>query len=52
MLDLTGIMFSSIMMFIVIVRAIRADRQDPWFQTVKLKAKPVEARKQPWRRQK
>jgi hypothetical protein len=51
MLDLTGIMFSSIMMLIVIIRAVRADRQDPWFQTVKLQVKPVEARKQPWRRQ-
>ncbi len=35
MLDLTGIMFSSIMMLIVIVRALQLDRTQPWFQTVK-----------------
>jgi hypothetical protein len=35
MLDLTGIMFSSVMMLIVIIRALRLDRIQPWFQTVK-----------------
>jgi hypothetical protein len=50
MLDLTGILFSSVMMIIVIVRAVQLDRSQPWFQTVKFKAKPVEARNQPWRR--
>lgn len=31
MLDLTGIMFSSIMMLIAIVRAMILDRTLPWF---------------------
>ena len=32
MLDLLGIMFSSIMMLIVIWRAARRDNQSPWFE--------------------
>jgi hypothetical protein len=35
MLDLAGIMFSSVMMLVIIVRAVRLDRIQPWFQTVK-----------------
>jgi len=35
MLDLTGIMFSSVMMLIVIIRAVRLDRIQPSFQAVK-----------------
>ena len=34
MLDLTGILFSSVMMLIVIVRAVQLDRTQPWFQKV------------------
>jgi len=49
-LDLTGIMFSSIMMLIVIVRAVRADRTEAWFQTVKRREAPVEEKKSGWRR--
>ncbi len=49
MLDLTGIMFSSIMMLIVIVRAVRSDRTEAWFQTVKRREGPVEEKKG-WRR--
>ena len=33
MLDLTGIMFSSIMMLIVIVRAVQMDTMQAWFET-------------------
>lgn len=52
MLDLTGIMFSSIMMLIVIVRALKLDRTQPWFQTVKRKDAPAaEAGKRAWQRQ-
>jgi DUF1365 family protein len=40
MLDLAGIMFSSVMMLMVIVQAVRLDGIQPWFQAVKLKAKP------------
>ena len=51
MLDLTGIMFSSIMMLIVIVRALKLDSTQPWFQTVKRKdASAAEAAKHAWQR--
>lgn len=33
MLDLTGIMISSIMMLIVIVQAVQLDSRMPWFET-------------------
>lgn len=33
MLDLVGIMFSSIMMLIVMLRAVQYDRIRPWFET-------------------
>jgi hypothetical protein len=32
MLDLTGILFSSVMMILVVVRALQLDRIQPWFQ--------------------
>ena len=35
MLDLLGIMFSSIIMFLVILRAIQMDSQQPWFRSPK-----------------
>jgi len=41
MLDLAGILFSSIMMFIVIVRAVQLDRTKPWFEGVKAKVQTV-----------
>jgi hypothetical protein len=50
MLDLTGILFSSVLMLIVIVQAVRLDRVQPWFQAFKPKAKTVEDAKQSWRR--
>ncbi|MFL5282239.1 MAG: hypothetical protein ACJ8AW_14950 [Rhodopila sp.] len=40
MLDLSGILFSSIIMMLVIIRAVQLDRVQPWFQT--LKRRPVE----------
>jgi hypothetical protein len=49
MLDLTGIMFSSIMMLMVIVRAVQLDRIQPWFQTIR-KEKPGGERTHSWRR--
>nr|WP_294517402.1 hypothetical protein [uncultured Rhodopila sp.] len=39
MLDIVGILFSSVMMFVVIIRAVKLDRIQPWFQTIK----PVDA---------
>jgi hypothetical protein len=50
MLDLTGIMLSSVLMLIVIVQAVRRDRIQPWFQAFKPKPKPVEDTTQSWRR--
>jgi hypothetical protein len=51
MLDLTGIMFSSVLMLIVIVQAVRQDRIQPWFQAFKPKTKPVQdTTAQSWRR--
>lgn len=35
MLDLAGITFSSLMMLIIITRAVQLDRSRPWFQKVK-----------------
>jgi hypothetical protein len=35
MLDLLGIMFSSIIMFMVILRAIQMDNSQPWFKPPK-----------------
>jgi hypothetical protein len=49
MLDLTGIMFSSVMMLIVILRAVQLDRTQPWFQKVKRKETIVV--QTPWKRQ-
>jgi hypothetical protein len=51
MLDLTGIMFSSVMMLMVIVRAVRLDRLQPWFQAVERKEKPVDEKTRTWQRQ-
>lgn len=35
MLDLAGILFSSVMMLFIIVRAVRLDQTQPWFQTLR-----------------
>lgn len=35
MLDLFGILFSSIIMMLVIVRAVQLDKTQPWFQAVR-----------------
>jgi hypothetical protein len=51
MLDLAGILLSSMMMLIVIVRAVRMDRSQPWFQTVKPRKVPAEKEAQRWRRE-
>ncbi len=38
MLDTLGILFSSIVMMLVVVRAVRLDRAQPWFQVLKRRA--------------
>ena len=49
MLDLAGILFSSVMMLMVIVQAVRLDRVQPWFQTIARKDKPAEQQARAWR---
>jgi hypothetical protein len=51
MLDLTGIMFSSIMMLMVIIRALQLDRTQPWFQKLKRKEGSPSPEKRIWQRQ-
>jgi hypothetical protein len=50
MLDLTGILFSSVMILMVIVRAVRMDRVQPWFQRVTRDPKPKPAGQRAWQR--
>jgi hypothetical protein len=50
MLDLTGIMFSSVMMLMVIIRALRLDREQPWFQKLKRKEGAPAPEKRIWQR--
>jgi hypothetical protein len=49
MLDVAGIMFSSVMMLMIIVRSVRLDRLQPWFQAIERK-KPVGDVNRAWRR--
>jgi hypothetical protein len=51
MLDSAGILFSSLMILIVILKAIRLDRVQPWFQVVKQKTEAVTGKAKTWRRQ-
>jgi hypothetical protein len=41
MLDVAGIIFSSVMLLLVVVRAVRMDRLLPWFQVIKRKEQPA-----------
>jgi hypothetical protein len=50
MLDVAGIIFSSMMMLIVIVRAVRLDNLKPWFAPIKSSEQLITATKQGWRR--
>ena len=52
MLDLFGIMFSSAMMLMVIIQAVRLDQAQPWFQKVKRENTPASSEKQTWQRRK
>jgi hypothetical protein len=49
-LDLFGIMFSSIIMMLVIVRAVQLDKTQPWFQSIKRRETSVKPKSAPWRR--
>ncbi len=50
MLDLVGIMFSSVMMLYVIIQAARLDRSEPWFKPVSLAGNSGKAAEPPPRR--
>ena len=42
MLDLFGIVFSSTVMMLVILRAVQLDRSQPWFQSIKRRVAAAE----------
>ena len=50
MLDMAGIMVSSMMMLMIIVRSVRLDRLQPWFQAIERKT-PIGDVPVTWRRQ-
>ena len=50
MLDLFGIMFSSIVMMLVIVRAVQLDRTQAWFQALKRREIAPTPETRPWSR--
>jgi hypothetical protein len=47
MLDIAGILFSTVMLLIVVIQALRLDRSQAWFQTIKPKSRPAG---RPWSR--
>jgi hypothetical protein len=49
MLDIAGIMVSSMMMLMIIVRSVRLDRLQPWFQAVERET-PIGDMTRTWRR--
>ena len=51
MLDMAGIVLSSVMILMVVVRAVQRDRAEPWFQTLKqIRAVTVRDNLGGWRR--
>jgi hypothetical protein len=48
---MVGILLSSVMMLIVIVRAVQLDSMQPWFQNVKRDLAPTPPGKTRWKRQ-
>jgi hypothetical protein len=50
MLDMAGIVFSSVMMVLAIVRAVQLDRTLPWFQKITRNANVAAATRRPWQR--
>jgi len=49
-LDLAGILFSSLMLLLVILRAAWRDRTQPWFQSIAPKDRPDRPRARTWQR--
>jgi hypothetical protein len=50
MLDVIGIFFSSVMMLLIIVQAVRLDQTRPWFEIIKQREKPAAEKTRAWRR--
>jgi hypothetical protein len=50
MLDDAGIMFSSVMILFVIVRAVRLDSVQPWFQAMTGRDDAGKTARRPWQR--
>jgi hypothetical protein len=50
MLDLAGILFSSIMMMVIIIRAIQLDSSRPWFPVIPLKVGAKLSAPRSWQR--
>ncbi len=50
MLDLFGITFTTIVVFLLVMRSISMDRAEPWFQTFKRRDGSKEAAAKPWQR--
>ena len=50
MLDLAGIMFSSVIMVMAVLRAVQLDRTLPWFEKVNANEVSVATNKRPWQR--
>jgi hypothetical protein len=48
MIDIAGILFSSVMVLIIIVRAVQFDRVQPWFQTLPRKDDAGTSTRRPW----
>lgn len=50
MLDMIGILFSSVIILIVVVRSVQLDSARPWFQSVNRDVAPRPAGKTGWQR--
>jgi hypothetical protein len=50
MLDITGILFSTLMIAYVVVQAVKLDRIQAWFQALKSDAAPAAVGHRTWNR--
>ena len=50
MLDLFGITFTTIAVFVLVMRSISMDRAEPWFQTFKRRDGSKETAAKTWQR--
>jgi hypothetical protein len=50
MLDLTGILVSTVLILMTLVRAVQLDRSLPWFQKIGEKTEVPANNRRPWQR--